>query len=176
LVPDNIVLSGPALTTGKGFTVTDKVNGKAHCPLLGVKVYVLELALLMELGDQEPAILLAELLGNTGTLAPLQTDRLLPKLNVGVILGFTVTERLRVVAHCPLLGVNVYVPDAILLIVAGDQVPAILLAELDGNTGTLAPLQTDKLLPKLNVGTILGFKVTESICVLAHCPLLGVKV
>ena len=37
-----------------------------------------------------------------------------------------------VVAHCPVVGVNVYVVVAVLLI-AGDQVPVIALFEVVGN-------------------------------------------
>jgi hypothetical protein len=34
-----------------------------------------------------------------------------PKLNVGVMFGFTVTVNVAVVAHCPAVGVNVYVAE-----------------------------------------------------------------
>ena len=45
-----------------------------------------------------------------------------------------------VVAHCPAVGVKVYVVDTVLLI-AGDQVPVIPFVELVEKTGIVAPLQ-----------------------------------
>jgi hypothetical protein len=38
-------------------------------------------------------------------------------------------------AHCPWLGVNVYVPALVLLTVAGSQAPVILFEDVVGNTG-----------------------------------------
>ena len=54
-----------------------------------------------------PVIPFVDEVGKAGTLAPLQIDRLVPKLNVGVIFGLTVTANVVVVAHCPGRGVNV---------------------------------------------------------------------
>ena len=54
--------------------------------------------------------------------------------------GVIVTVLVCVVAHCPAVGVKVYVVDAVLLI-AGDQVPVILFVELVANGGIVAPLQ-----------------------------------
>ena len=48
-----------------------------------------------------------DVVGKAGTVPPAQTVRLVPKLNVGVILGLTVTENVVPVAHCPAPGVNV---------------------------------------------------------------------
>ena len=45
--------------------------------------------------------------GNVGTVPLVQTDKDVPKLNVGVIFGFTVTANVVVVAHNPAVGVNV---------------------------------------------------------------------
>ena len=47
------------------------------------------------------------MVGKVGTDAPAQIDKLEPKLNVGVVLGFTVTENVAFIAHCPAVGVNV---------------------------------------------------------------------
>jgi hypothetical protein len=54
--------------------------------------------------------------------------------------GVIITVLVCVVAHCPAVGVNVYVVDAVLLI-AGDQVPEIPFVELVEKTGIVAPLQ-----------------------------------
>jgi hypothetical protein len=45
--------------------------------------------------------------GKVGTAPPAQIVSEFPKLNVGVILGFTVTLNVVAVAHCPAVGVNV---------------------------------------------------------------------
>ena len=37
--------------------------------------------------------------GNVGTVPPAQTERLVPKLNVGVMFGLTITEKKPVDAH-----------------------------------------------------------------------------
>jgi hypothetical protein len=42
---------------------------------------------------------LVDVLGRVGTLAPLQIVKEVPKLNVGVRIGFTVTVNVAVVAH-----------------------------------------------------------------------------
>jgi len=54
--------------------------------------------------------------------------------------GVIVTVLVCVVAHCPAVGVKVYVVDAVLLI-AGDQVPEIPFVELVEKTGIVSPLQ-----------------------------------
>lgn len=54
---------------------------------------------------------LSDAVGNEGTLEPAHIVNEVPKLNVGVMFGFTVTVRDVDVAHCPAVGVNVYVPE-----------------------------------------------------------------
>ncbi len=50
---------------------------------------------------------LVDVVGNVGTVPPLQYVLAVPKLKVGVVLESTVTDILVVVAHCPGLGVKV---------------------------------------------------------------------
>ena len=50
-------------------------------------------------GLQVPVMPLSEVVGSTGADPPLQSDKEVPKLNVAVILGLTVTVKLAVVAH-----------------------------------------------------------------------------
>jgi hypothetical protein len=57
-------------------------------------------------GLQVPVIPLADVLGNVGTVPPVQIASVVPKLNVGVIFGATVTVNVNDVAHKPLVGVN----------------------------------------------------------------------
>jgi len=68
----------------------------AHCPAEGVKVYVVVVVLLIE-GDQLPVMPLVEVVGNAGTLAPLQYGP--TAANVGVTLGVIVIVSCVVVAH-----------------------------------------------------------------------------
>ena len=58
-------------------------------------------------GFHVPAIPLSDVAGNAGTAAPSHMVNEVPKLNVGVMLGVTVTLNIAVVAHCPAPGVNV---------------------------------------------------------------------
>ena len=58
-------------------------------------------------GLQVPVIPLDDVVGRAGTLPPAQISRLVPKLNVGDTLGFTVTVKLVAVAQMPAVGVNV---------------------------------------------------------------------
>ena len=45
--------------------------------------------------------------GNTGTVLPAQADNAVPKLNVGVTIGLTVTVNVVESAQIPAFGVNV---------------------------------------------------------------------
>ena len=92
----------------------------------------------------------------------------MPKLNKGVTTGLTVTVREVGRAHCPAVGVNVYVPEFWLSIDDGLHVPAIPLLDVVGKAGTLAPPQTESEVPKLNEGVIFGFTVTLNEAVVAH--------
>ena len=66
-----------------------------------------EAVLLTVDGFHVPVILLVDVVGNVGTVPPLHIDKDVPKLNVGVRFGFTVTVNVAVVAHCPAVGVKV---------------------------------------------------------------------
>ena len=58
-------------------------------------------------GLHVPLILLVDVLGSVGTDPPVHMVREVPKLKVGVMLGFTVTLNVVGNAHCPAVGVNV---------------------------------------------------------------------
>ena len=127
-------------------------------------------------GLQVPVMLLEDVVGSTGTVASAQIDNAVPKLKVGVMLRFTVTEIVAVVAQKPSAGKNVYVPDSVLLISPGNHVPVILFADNAGKTGTFSPEQIVNDVPKLNMGVIFGFTVTANVVGVAHNPAVGVKV
>lgn len=90
-----------------GFTVTVNVAVVAHNPGVGVNVYVPELLLSTVAGLHVPVIPLDDVVGNAGTIPPAQMVRLEPKVNVGGILGLTVTVNVNGTAHNPAAGVNV---------------------------------------------------------------------
>lgn len=46
-----------------------------------------------------PVIPFVDVFGNVGTVPPAQTDNNVPKLNVGVMFGVTVTENVAGLAH-----------------------------------------------------------------------------
>ena len=119
-------------------------------------------------GLQVPAIPLTDVPGSAGTDPPSQITREVPKLNTGVVLEFTFTEKLAEVAHRPAAGENVYVAEAWLSTTEGDHVPEILLADVDGKEGTVPPAQMLSDVPKLNVGVCTGFTVTVKLSGKAH--------
>jgi hypothetical protein len=159
-----------------GLTVTVNEVVVAHDPAVGVKVYVPEFWLSMVDGLHVPVMLLEDVVGSTGTVASAQIDNAVPKLKVGVMLRFTVTEIVAVVAQKPSAGKNVYVPDSVLLISPGNHVPVILFADNAGKTGTFSPEQIVNDVPKSNVGTVLLFTVTVNVMGDAQRPGEGVNV
>ena len=72
-----------------------------------MKVYVPLAVLLTVDGFQVPVIPLVDVPGKVGTEPPLQILNEVPKLNVGVMFGLTVTVNVVVVAHSPAVGVKV---------------------------------------------------------------------
>ena len=121
-------------------------------------------------------IALSDVLSNAGTVPPAQIVSDVPKLNVGVIFGFTITVNVVGVAHNPAVGVKVYVPEVWSFTIAGLHVPVIPLSDELGNAGIVPPAQIVSNVPKLNVGVIFGFTVTENVAVIAHSPAVGVNV
>lgn len=115
-----------------------------------------------------PTIALVEVSGNRGTTPPLQIESVVPILNKGVIVGVTVTDKLALLAHWPVSGVKVYVPEFWLSTVAGLHVPVIPFVDVSGNAGTPVPEQIVSVVPKLNAGVIMGFSVTAKEVVVAH--------
>ena len=58
-------------------------------------------------GFQVPVIALSDVVGSAGTVPAAQIVNDVPKLNVGVLFGVTVTVNVALVAHNPVVGVNV---------------------------------------------------------------------
>jgi hypothetical protein len=128
-------------------------------------------AVLLSAGDHAPVIPLVDVVGSTDKVAPEQIGA--TAVNVGVIFGLTVIVNVVVVAHCPAVGVNVYVVVAVLLS-AGDHEPVIPLVEVVGNADKVAPEQIGVMAAK--AGVIFGLTVIVNVVVVAHCPAVGVNV
>ena len=104
-----------------------------------------------------------EVVGNGAKVAPVQIG--FTTANVGVTFGLTVIVLVIVVAHCPAVGVKVYVV-VVVLFNAGDQVPVIPFAEVVGKAAKVAPEQIGFI--TANVGTILELTVIVNVAVVAH--------
>ena len=114
---------------------------------------------------------LVEVVGSGASVAPEQIGA--TAVNVGVTFGLTVIVNVVVVAHCPAVGVKVYVVVAVLF-KAGDQLPVIPLFEVVGSADKVAPEQIGATAVK--VGVTFGLTVIVKVVVVPHCPAVGVKV
>src|ERR1043165_5218927 len=114
---------------------------------------------------------LVEVVGKGDKVAPEHIGA--TAVNVGVTFGLTVIVKVVVVAHCPTVGVNVYVVVAVLS-KAGAHVPEMPLLEVVGNGDKVAPEQIGATAVK--VGVTFGLTVIVKVVVVAHCPALGVNV
>jgi len=132
--------------------------------------------LLATAGFHVPVIPFVDVVGNAGTIPPAQIVKLVPKPNTGVIFGLTVTLKVVGVAHRPAVGVNVYDAEFWLSTDEGLHVPVTPFVDVVGKAGALVPAQIVKLVPKLNIGVMLGLTVTLNVAVVAHCPAPGVKI
>jgi protein involved in ribonucleotide reduction len=142
----------------------------AHCPAVGVNVYVV-VAVLLSAGLHIPVIPLFDVVGSADNVAPLHIAA--TGVNVGVMFGLTIIVSVCVVAHCPAVGVNVYVVVAVLLS-AGLHTPVIPLFDVVGSADNVAPLHIAAT--GVNVGVMFGLTIIVSVCVVAHCPAVGVNV
>jgi hypothetical protein len=126
---------------------------------------------LFRAGDQVPVYPLREVGGKAVNVPPSHIGATAVK--VGSIFGFTVMLRVAVVAHCPAVGVNVYVV-VVVLSKAGDHEPVYPSSEVVGKAFSVPPEQIAAT--ALNVGVVFGVTVTVSVVVVAHCPAVGVNV
>ena len=117
---------------------------------------------------------LSDVPGKVGAVAPEQIVAGKP-VNVGVAFAVTFTVTVTGVAQSPAVGVKVYVPFAVLLTVAGFQVPVIPLPEVAGSVGAIAPEQIVAGKP-VNVGVVLAVTFTVTVTGVAQSPAVGVKV
>ena len=165
-------IGATALNVGVMFGLTTMVSVAvvAHCPAVGVNVYVV-VAVLSSAGAHVPVIPLFDVVGNAASVAPEQIAA--TGVNVGVMFGLTVIVSVAVVAHCPAVGVNVYVVVAVLL-TAGAHEPVIPSLDVVGSALNVAPEQIGAT--GVNVGVMFGLTTIVSVAVVAHCPAVGVNV
>ena len=104
-----------------------------------------------------------EVVGKADKVAPEQIGA--TAVNVGVTFGLTVIVSVVVAAHCPAVGVNVYVVVAVLSN-AGDHDPVIPLVEVVGNPASVAPEQIGAT--AVNAGVTLELTVIVNVAVVAH--------
>ena len=123
-----------------GFTTIVSVVGIAHPPLAGVNVYVVlpAVEVLMVAGNHVPVIPLLDVAGKGASTESLHTGP--TAVNKGVTDVFTTTSIEYGVAHCPAVGVKVYVnvPSDAVLIDDGDQVPFTPLLDVAGKAEGVA--------------------------------------
>lgn len=155
-------------------TVISRVVDEAHCPAFGVNVYAVVPVFAVETaGDHVPEIALFDVIGRTGAVEPWQMVPI--GVNVGVIKELTVIVIAAVEAHCPEVGVKVWlVAPAEAVETAGDHEPLMPFIEVVGRTGAVAPWQTVPTV--VNVGASRGLTVILNVVVEAHCPADGVNV
>jgi Flp pilus assembly pilin Flp len=153
-----------------GLTVIVKVVVLAHCPAVGVNVYVV-VVVLSKAGDQVPVMPLLEVVGSADKVAPEHIGA--TAVNVGVMLELTTIVSVAVVAHCPALGVKVYVV-VVVLSKDGVQAPVMPLLEVVGSGTSVAPEHIGAT--AVNVGVMLELTTIVIVAVVAHCPAVGVKV
>ena len=129
-------------------------------------------AALFKAGDQVPVIVFVDVVGKADKVVPEQigpTDE-----KIGVTFGFTVIVNAVGRAQEPADGVKVYVvvPSIDVSTDEGLQVPVILLLEIVGKIGALAPWHKLLGIP-VNVGVTFEFTVTFKVCLLAQGKLVG---
>lgn len=120
-------------------------------------------AVLLIAGAQVPVIAFVEVVGRL-KLPPLQMAETC--VNVGTVLGLTVTVSEAVVAQPAPVGVNEYVVVAVLF-TAGDHVPEIELLDVVGKVNT-SPLQIGAM--GVNVGVVVVNPVPLAATVTAVAP------
>lgn len=101
-------IAGTVLNDGivfEGLTVIIIVVETAHCPVFGVKVYVV-VCVLSKTGDQLPVMPFSEVVGNAVNVDPEQIGATAAKVGI-VFAALTEIVIVAFTAHCPAVGVKV---------------------------------------------------------------------
>ncbi len=154
-----------------GVTLTWRVKGEAHCPVVGVKMYEPFADVSMVEGDHVPVTPFGEVVASAGGVDP--WHNISGDAKLGVVAGVTLTCSVNDDAHCPVVGVKTYVPFADVLMVEGDHVPVTPFGEVVASVGGVDPWH--KLSGDVKLGVVAGVTLTCSVNDDAHCPVVGVK-
>ena len=128
-------------------------------------------AVLFSAGNQVPVIPLLDVVGSGDNVPPEHIGATAVKAGTKEA-PLTVIVKVAVVAHCPVLGVNVYVVVAVLFR-AGDQVPVIPLLEVVGNGDNTPPEQIGAT--AVNVGVTVAVTVMVPVALrLPQPPVNGI--
>ena len=119
--------------------------------------------MLFNAGDQFPVIPLVDVVGKADKVPPEHIAA--TGVNVGVTFALTVMINVVVVAHCPAVGVNVYVVVAVLFN-AGVQFPVIPLVDVVGKADKVPPEHIAAT--GVNVGVTFALTVMVNVVVVAH--------
>ena len=109
-------------------------------------------------------MLLLDVVGRAGAVLFKQSGPIC--VNTGVIWLVITISMVTGAAHCPASGVKVYVPLAVVLIVAGFQVPVILLLDVVGSAGTVLFRHNGPIC--VNIGAMFALTVMIKVVVVAH--------
>ena len=139
-----------------------------HWLASGVKVYVVvpNAVVLIVAGLQLPVIRLLEVVGNTGAVLLRHNGPIGSKLDTTELAMVMSTDTAE--AHCPTVGVKVYVvvPNTVVLIFAGLQAPVMPLLDVFGSTGAALFRQSAPIV--LKVGVTPGVTVISIVVAAAH--------
>jgi hypothetical protein len=118
---------------------------------------------LFNAGAQVPVIPLSDVVGRAASVVPVHIGA--TAVNVGITFGLTVMVKVVVVAHWPVVGVNVYVVVAVLFN-AGDHVPVTPLLDVVGKAASVAPEHIGAT--AVNAGVTFGLTVIVNVVGTAH--------
>ena len=129
--------------------------------------------MLITAGFQIPVIPFNDVTGKLGAVDPWQRGPITE--NEGSTGASTIMFKGELVAHCPAVGVNVYVVvPGVVVLTKAFQLPVIPLSETEGNTGAVDPSQNGPT--GANDGITGAITVMSKGKLLAHNPAVGVKV
>ena len=114
-------------------------------------------------GAHVPVMPLLDVVGKAVKVAPEHIGA--TAVNVGVTFGLMVIVKVAVVAHCPTVGVKVYVVVVVLSKVDA-QIPVMPLLEVVSNKAKVAPEHIDPT--AVNVGVMLELTTIVNVVVVAH--------
>jgi len=117
-------------------------------------------------GLHVPVMPFVDVVGKVAGVAPTQYGP--SAVNAGVVFVLTTTFMVVTLAHCPAVGVKVYVvvPALAVLIAEGDHVPVMLFVDVVAKVAGVAPTQYGP--SAVNAGVVFALTTTFIVVVVAH--------